>query len=328
MIKGYQQQILQMYEDIRKRENNSLKFRRKEIEEKYPQLINIEKKIGKLSVELAMLSFKTIQDKEAEFKRIRKQITDLRVMKAELLVSYGYSPDYLDLHYRCAKCKDTGFILTNKCSCFNQKLVYLYYKDSKLSEILKLENFSTFNLSIFNSHIIGRDKYSPRKNMETIYNKSLSYVENFKTSDENLLFYGTSGTGKTFLTHCIAKALLDKGFLVVYRTSEDLISDLRTIRYNNDPHLEDLIYNCDLLVIDDLGSENINDFSKIEFFNLINKKLLAKKKMLISTNLTLEQLLQTYSERITSRLLGNFDIFKFYGEDIRIQNNLKKIQSN
>lgn len=327
MIKRYQEQILNIYENIRKVEASSLKTRRKEIEERYPELINLERKIGKLSVELAMISFKDINNKEAEFKRIRKSITDLRVMKAELLVSHGFSPDYLDLHYRCTKCKDTGFIVTKKCSCFNQKLVNLYYKDSRLSDVLKYENFSNFDLSLFKSYIIGKEKYSPRKNMETIRAKSIAYADNFKFSNENILFYGTSGTGKTFLTHCIARELLEKGFLVVYRTAEELISDLRSIRYSNEPSLEDLIYNCDLLVIDDLGSENINDFSKIELFNLINKKLLIKKKMLISTNLTLEQLLQTYSERITSRLLGNFDISKFYGEDIRIQNNLKKIQS-
>ena len=327
MIRGYQEQIIKIYEKIQKEEASALSARKKEISKKHPEIIDLERKIGSLSVELAMLSFKDVSNREEELNRIKTKITDLRVSKAEMLVSNGYSSDYLTLKYRCPKCKDTGFIITEKCSCFKHKLILLHYKDSKLTDILRAENFNTFDMSLYPNYAVSKDKLTPRRNIEVIRNKSIYYVDNFRFHNESLLFYGTPGTGKTFMTHCIAKELLDKGYLVVYRTAEDLISDLKTIRYRDDKTLKDLVFNCDLLIIDDLGSENITDFSKTELFNLLNKRLLTKSKMLISTNLSLEQLLQTYSERITSRLLGNFDMSKFYGEDIRIQNNLKRIQS-
>ena len=154
----------------------------------------------------------------------------------------------------------------------------------------------------------------------------MSFLKNFETSDENLLFYGSSGTGKTFLSHCITKELIDKGSFVVYRTAEELIRALKDIRFNNNSALEELLIDCDLLIIDDLGTEQLSDFNKAELFNLLNTKLLKQKKMVVSTNLSLESLLKTYAERITSRLFGNFTACKFFGDDIRIKENLSKLK--
>ena len=150
------------------------------------------------------------------------------------------------------------------------------------------------------------------------------FIPNFAHGSDNLLFYGTAGSGKTFLSYCIAKELLDRGFLVVYKTSDELIRCLRDIKFNNNSHLEKLLIDCDLLIIDDLGSEQLSDFVATELFNLINKKLLKKKRMIISTNLTLSGIAKHYSERISSRLLGNFRLYKFYSDDIRIKLNLSK----
>lgn len=139
-----------------------------------------------------------------------------------------------------------------------------------------------------------------------------------------MLFYGNPGSGKTYLSYCIAKAILDLGYLVVYKTSDELIKNLREIRFNNDSSLESLILECDLLIIDDLGAEHLNEFSITELFNVINKRILTNKKMLISTNLTLPGITKQYSERIASRLIGEFKLCKFYSEDIRIKKNLEK----
>ena len=149
------------------------------------------------------------------------------------------------------------------------------------------------------------------------------YLPNFNSINTNLLFYGNPGSGKSYLSYCIAKALLDTGHLVLYKTSDELISDLKNIRFNNDKHLEQLLTSCDLLIIDDLGAEQRNDFSITELFNLLNKRLLHNKKMLISTNLSLADITKLYSERIYSRLIGDFKLCKFYSEDIRITLNLK-----
>jgi DNA replication protein DnaC len=326
MIKGYQSEILKIYEKIREEEEKALNERKDEIEAALPEVLEIERKIGKLCIQLSISAFKDIKNRDEYLVRLKEKITDLRIKKSELLVSRGYDMDYLNLHYRCPKCKDTGFIKTKKCSCFHKKLVNIYYQNSDLRETLMENNFKNFKLEYFSSHRDNNNPDSPRRNMEKVLTKAHNFIDKFKYSNENLLFYGNSGTGKTFLSHCIAKELLDNGLLVIYRTSEELINSLKDIRFNKDSNLQDLLFNCDLLIIDDLGTEQNNDFSRTEFFNLLNKRLIRKKKMLISTNLSLESLMKSYSERTTSRLLGNFTLCKFYGDDIRIRLNLKKLK--
>lgn len=324
MIKGYQAELMDIYEKIRTDENRKLSKRREEIKNKYPDIIELDNRIQKLCLKLSMSVLKGITNPK-ELNAIRDNITDLRAQKYETLVSKGYSPDYLNIHYNCKKCKDTGFIGTARCSCYKKKLVSLYYKDSELGEAVKNNNFNYFNINLYPNHKLGDEKYTPRKNMEDILQYITGeYIRNFSSINTNLLFYGSSGTGKTFLSWCIAKELLDNGFLVVYKTADELLRSLKDIKFNNDADLENLLINCDLLIIDDLGSEQITDFSSSELFTLINKKILKNKKMLISTNLTLPLISKRYSERISSRLIGEFKLFKFYSEDIRIQLNLKK----
>lgn len=324
MIKGYQTELMDMYEKIRTDENRKLMKRREEIKNKYPEILELDTTIQKLCLNLSMAALRGITDQN-ELNNIKEEITDLRAKKYEMLVSHGYNPDYLNLHYNCPKCKDTGFIGIEKCSCFKSKLIKLYYKDSDLEETVKTNNFKNFNINLYPNHKLNDERYTPRKNIEDILEYITGeYLPNFKNSNTNLLFYGNSGTGKTFLSWCIAKELLDKGFLVVYKTSDDLLRALKDIKFNNDTDLENLLINCDLLIIDDLGSEQITDFSSTELFTLINKKILKNKKMLISTNLSLPLISKRYSERISSRIIGEFKLFKFFAEDIRIQLNLKR----
>lgn len=324
MIKGYQAELMDIYEKVRTDEVRELSKRREEIKTKHPDIIELDNKIQKLCLNLSMSALKGITDPR-ELDSIRDNITDLRAQKYETLVARGYSPDYLNLHYNCSKCKDTGFIGTERCMCYKKQLIQLYYKDSDLAEAVKNNNFNTFNINLYPNHKLGEERYTPRKNIEDILKYITGeYIENFADMDTNLLFYGSSGTGKTFLSWCISKELLDNGFLVIYKTADELLKSLKDIKFNNDTDLENLLINCDLLIIDDLGSEQITDFSSSELFTLINRKILKNKKMLISTNLTLPLISKRYSERISSRLIGEFKLFKFYAEDIRIQLNLKR----
>lgn len=324
MIKGYQTEILKIYDDLREEESRNLKLRKNEITTKYPEIIDLDNKIQKLSLEMAVAVIKS-SDGERTLNQYKDQITDLRVKKCEMLVERGYDPEYLTLRYHCNKCKDTGFIGNVKCICYKQKLVKLYYKNSELEIAIKTNNFNNFDMSLFSSHKLGEEKFSPRKNMENNLEYILKeYIPNFQEISTNLLFYGNPGSGKTYLSYCIAKAILDKGFLVVYKTSDELIKNLKDIRFNNDSTLESLLLECDLLIIDDLGAEYLNEFTVTELFNLINKRILSGKKMLISTNLTLPGITKQYSERIASRLIGEFKLCKFYSEDIRIKKNLEK----
>lgn len=324
MIKGYQTELMDMYEKIRTDENRKLMKRREEIKNKYPEILELDTTIQKLCLNLSMAALRGITDQN-ELNNIKEEITDLRAKKYEMLVSHGYNPDYLNLHYNCPKCKDTGFIGIEKCSCFKSKLIKLYYKDSDLEEAVKTNNFKNFNINLYPNHKLNDERYTPRKNIEDILEYITGeYLPNFKNSNTNLLFYGNSGTGKTFLSWCIAKELLDKGYLVIYKTSDELIKDLRSIALENNSTLLDLLINCDLLIIDDLGAEQVTDFATNELFNLINKKLLNNKKMLISTNLSLLEISNIYTTRLYSRLLGNFKLFKFYGDDVRIKLNISK----
>lgn len=324
MIKGYQAELMDMYEKTRTEENRKLTKRREEIKNKYPEILELDTTIQRLCLNLSMAALKGITNPK-DLENIKDEITDLRAKKYEMLVSHGYSQDYLNLHYNCSKCKDTGFIGIEKCSCFKSKLIKLYYKDSELEEAVKTNNFRNFNINLYPNHKLNDERYTPRKNIEDILEYITGeYLPNFRNSNTNLLFYGNSGTGKTFLSWCVAKELLDRGFLVVYKTSDDLLRALKEIKFNNDTDLENLLINCDLLIIDDLGSEQITDFSSTELFTLINKKILKNKKMLISTNLSLPLISKRYSERISSRIIGEFKLFKFFAEDIRIQLNLKR----
>lgn len=323
MINGYKSKLLDIYTEIRETEAKQLKDRKKEIQRLYPEILEIDKKIQKLSLKLSLSILKSDFDEKA-LSSFKNSITDLRVQKCEMLVSKGYNPEYLNIHYRCQKCQDTGFIGTNKCSCYREKLIMLYYKNSLLQDTLKDKNFNTFNLNLFSPHKIGDERYSPRKNMENILKYIHDdYIPNFSSTNTNLLFFGNPGSGKSFLSYCIAKELLDLGYLVVYKTSDELISDLRDIRFNNNFRLKEILLDCDLLIIDDLGAEQKSEFSITELFNLLNKKLLQGKKMIVSTNLLLPGITQVYSERIYSRLIGDFKLFKFFSDDIRISLNLK-----
>jgi DNA replication protein DnaC len=324
MINGYQSRLLDIYSKIRESETKKLKDRKSEIKNLHPRIIELDNKIQKLSLSLSLAILKSKDDKKT-LEKYKDTITEFRAQKYEMLVSNGYPPEFLNINYQCKKCNDTGFIGNNKCTCYKQKLIKLCYENSLLEDILREKNFNNFDISLFSSHRIGEDKYSPRKNMENMLEYITGeYIPNFNKIKTNLLFYGNPGSGKSYLSYCLAKELLDLGYLVVYKTSDEIISDLKDIRFNNNSNLQQILLDCDLLIIDDLGAEQRNEFTVTELFNLINKKLLRNKRMLVSTNLTLPDITKAYSERMSSRLIGDFKLNKFYSEDIRITLNLKK----
>lgn len=325
MIKGYHGLIMKKYEDIRSEEKTALDMRKMEVTRKAPELESIEKNVARLSVELAMLNFKRHLNHAEEFKKLKTEITELRGRRLEILSALGYPLDYLEHHFHCDKCQDTGYIGQTKCSCYRKKLIDVYHMTSDFNDLIKEYTFDKFKLDLYGKEA-SEFPVSPRENMTNILESVMSYMRNFKESETNLLFYGSPGTGKTFLSSCIAKELLDKGNLVIYRTSDGLIQNLKEIKFNDNFELLDLLMNCDLLIIDDLGTELTTEFSKVELFNFLNSKLLRKKKLLVSTNLTIEDIKKKYDERIYSRLVGDFTLYKFIGDDLRIQKNHERIR--
>lgn len=245
---------------------------------------------------------------------LKASIGQLKSQKEALLKKAGLSPDYLDIPYICPDCEDTGYINGQKCHCFKQQALTLLYDKSNLREYLDSLDFSMVSDQYYEGEDLVHFKDS--------YQKSINFVNNFKNDYQNLYFYGTVGTGKSFLSGCIAKELLQNGYSVIYFSAAGLMDVIAKYSFNRkqDQDYEAVyqdIYDCDLLIIDDLGTESINDFTISQLFTCLNERFLRKKSVVISTNLSLKELRDYYSERIFSRIVGNFLFCKMTGPDIR-----------
>lgn len=245
---------------------------------------------------------------------LKASIGQLKSQKEALLKNAGLSPDYLDIPYICQDCEDTGYINGQKCHCFKQQALSLLYDKSNLREYLDSLDFSMVSDQYYEGEDLVHFKDS--------YQKSINFVNNFKNDYQNLYFYGTVGTGKSFLSGCIAKALLQNGYSVIYFSAAGLMDVIAKYSFNRKQDLDfeavyQDIYDCDLLIIDDLGTESINDFTVSQLFTCLNERFLRKKSVVISTNLSLKELRDYYSERIFSRIVGNFLFCKMTGPDIR-----------
>lgn len=297
-------------------------MRRQEVYKKIPQISNIDDEIKDIGIEISKSIFLKPQKHKELLENLRGRLNALKKKKADLLRSNGYPETYMEQKFECNICKDTGYVNNKRCKCFEQKLINLYYRQSSIEDIIKIENFSNFDYYLYSDKPY-KGKMSPRENMKSIVDIAKDFIDNFDNEKESLFFYGDSGLGKTFLSNCIAKELLDRGKVVLYRTAPDLIEGLRLNKLNsdNDSYFEytDLLRECDLLIIDDLGTEPITPFSLQEIFSIVNARLLANKKLIISTNLPLSEVMNIYPERLCSRILGNFKLLNFYGEDIRIK---------
>ena len=263
---------------------------------------------------------------DTDFKSVSQLNRERTAQKKQLLIEAGYPKDYLDPIYTCPICKDTGYIDTRRCNCFRDKLINCLYLQSNLTNILEKENFNTFNLEYYSKDKQPNYDYSPYDNMKKVLNSTKKFVEDFGTKSSNrgnILIFGEVGLGKTFLTNCIAKEILDKGHQVFYLSANELFqSILSPYLMNQEKDLADLykyVYNCELLIIDDLGTELINSFTISNLFEIINQRNIQGKSTIISTNLDLEELKAKYSERIMSRLLDSYNVYNIYGDNIRYQ---------
>lgn len=316
--------ILQQYQQRRDRAERQALERKREVYARLPEIAQIDDEIQNLgmSISKAMLSRK--MDARQAISDLQHRLDELCRKKRSILLSAGYSEDYLLPQYKCRDCQDTGYIGTERCHCLKQALIDMAYAQSNLGYMLKSQTFDTFDITRYSDKPIEGEAMTPRENMEMVYAACLAFVENFDRSQENLLFYGPTGLGKTFLSSCIARELLDRGKTVLYQTAFSIFEILREYKFSLNkseyaPQQFDMLLDVDLLIIDDLGTELNNSFISSELFNVLNSRLLAGKKTIISTNLTLAQLHEAYSERIVSRIIGHYTILKFFGDDIRKQ---------
>lgn len=315
--------ILYEYEKTRDKAIKEYEERKREIYSFVPRIKEIEVEMAKVSISSSKKIFENPEKQEGILRDTEILIKKLQQEKAFLLTENNIPLVYMEIHYNCKFCKDTGFLKNGeKCSCFVQKMLNEAYKMSNLNDILERENFSTFNLDLFSKSPFEDEATTPWENMKNILNESLKFTRDFDKKYENLLFYGSTGLGKTFLCNSIAKELLDKGKIVVYQTSFKILEILEKKKFSKvidpiDDFSYDMLFSSDLLIIDDLGTEMNNTFTNSEIFNIINTRLLEKKNMIISTNLTPIEIKKIYSDRISSRIFGNFKIIDFFGPDIR-----------
>ncbi|MBO6128748.1 MAG: ATP-binding protein [Pseudobutyrivibrio sp.] len=319
--------LMREYNHKQARNNQIVSYRTKELYSAVPVLSQLDEEVSNISVSsiTAIFNGKDIATASAESK---EKLEGLRKRRIELIKSAGFPEDYLEPPYDCPDCKDTGYINGKRCHCFTQAAINIVYKQSNISNILSKENFDYFDLNVYDE-----DYYDPSSNLSARANAKIAlercqnFVQNFREKGGNLLLLGRTGCGKTFLSNCVAKALLDKGISVIYFTASELfrVFEEQTFKKNaNMADIHDHIFDCDLLIIDDLGTEFQNSFTTARLFQCLNERLLRNKSTIISTNLSLEELRDTYSERITSRVFSNYEAIKLIGNDIRI----KKVISN
>ncbi len=321
--------LLSEYERKRIQEENDLQYRKNELYNSYPRLQEIDNELSSLAISTAKELIK--KNNKEILNNLNTSIENLKNEKKDLLFSIGKDYSYLTPNYECPLCKDTGYITNNyetkMCNCLKQKLFNIEYNKSNFSN-LENQNFSTFDSTVYSSIVdkvkFGSDK-SPRENIEIIKQISLNFINNFDDLNEkNLLFTGNTGLGKTFLSSCIANEILKKQKTVLYQTAPIMLDSIIDYRFGkNSTNIYNNILDVDLLIIDDLGTECINNMKFTELFNIINTRLLNQNnkatKTIISTNLSIQNLFNSYDERIVSRLIGNYNICRFYGEDLRFK---------
>lgn len=313
--------IMSEYEELRMNAAQERKKRIDAVNKKYPRIGEIEKEIFKRGLENANNILKNpdnADDYNTGFKENLKRLND---EKSKIMAENNIPADYADYKYKCSVCSDTGFDEDGKkCVCFKQRLINEAYSMSNMSELIKKNNFSTFSLDCY-SRESEDGLLSPYENMEKILNNCKRFCDNFDEEQKGLVFYGPTGLGKTFLSGAIMKEMIDKGKTVVYTRATKMFSLYEDYKFgrNTDKSVIDDIYNADLLIIDDLGTEPINKNNFSFLFDVINERAAEGRKIIINTNLQLSDITKIYSMRFTSRLYEYFMMYKFYGEDVRIK---------
>ncbi len=308
--------IQREYYEIRANNKRLHDKRLEEINELTPEYRKLEEEIGEVSFQAAAknLSGETAgtDTPDHDFKT---KLRSLKNKQNELLISLGKPADYLDPVYTCPNCRDKGYTGTVKCDCFKKRELELLYRDSNLKNMAGGYTFEDFDISLYSDKDIDKITGKTAKEYaETALEAAKDLVSNIDTKKGNLFLYGNTGLGKTMLSTCIANALIRTTHSVVYVTATELVNKLNT--FDEDVESSPLL-ECDLLIIDDLGTEYLSDVSASKLFYCLNERLLRGRSCVISTNLDLANIQDRYSERIFSRIVSSYKVIKLYGEDLR-----------
>lgn len=285
-----------------------------------PRFKEIDDAIASASVKQAR---KRLEGDSNALHELHALISAYREERQQLLKKHNYPEDYFEPVYQCADCQDTGYINGEKCHCFKQAIINTVYSQSNIREILNRENFSSFSYEYYSDDEINpMTGLSSLATMHQAVEQCRLFIDDFDNKPHNLFLFGDTGVGKTFLSNCVAKELLDQGYSVIYFTAFQLFDILSKGVFQKDTDAivaHQNIFDCDLLIIDDLGTELSNSFTTSQLFLCVNERILRQKSTIISTNLNMSQMFEIYSERTLSRISSNYTIMKLFGDDIRIK---------
>lgn len=316
-------EIMRTYDENQIRREHLIRVRKEELYRKIPRLLEIDREVAHCSVEQGK---RMLGGDEDALSALSTRLRELSTEKKKLLLSNNIPADYLTPPYACPDCQDTGYVGQEPCHCFRQKAIDLIYTQSDLAEILKTENFQNFSLDYYSADEIDPDSgISALEYARQAESRCFQFARTFDQSYDNLFLMGATGLGKTYLTHCIARELIDSGHSVIYFTAHRLFDLLAKNafrkEYDNLSEYQNIL-SCDLLIIDDLGTESANSLTVSQFFVCLNERIRRRKSMVISTNLRLNDLASIYSERISSRIANEFTLIPLYGSDIRLKKKL------
>ena len=302
------------------RAEEAAKMRRAEVQLAVPEIAKIDRELSMTGLEIMEAVMK---DDANMLESAKAKNLSLVEKKRDLLAAAGYPRDYTEIKYECDICGDTGAIDNKMCSCMRKKLIEAGIESSGMRDLLETQSFENFSLEYY--------KQSPDifKRMGMVYKLLCNYADSFDTkSSGNIAMFGGTGLGKTHLSSAVARRVIERGYDVYYVGAQGMISDFEYNRFGNgsvaysDGELEKYT-ECDLLIIDDLGTEVANQFTTSCLYNVINTRLNKKKQTIISTNLSQDEFRKRYWDRITSRVFGEYVILPFVGTDIRSQKIMK-----
>ena len=291
--------------------------RRMELHSMMPAVAELDRALSGTGLEIMRVTLEGGEGRERKLAEIRERNELLQNARAELLQAAGYPADYSDIRYECEACGDSGYIDGKMCTCMRRALTLAGYESSGIGDLLRSQTFESFSLDYYRQDGAAYERMA--HNLKIMK----SYADEFSTERmRNLLLMGSTGLGKTHLSSAVARAVIDRGFDVQYVTAVGMLADFEYQRFGNSITGDEgenvsRYYDCDLLIIDDLGTEVINQFTLSCIYNVINIRLTRKKSTIISTNLMQRELLDKYWDRVTSRLFGEYLPLVFIGTDVR-----------
>ena len=311
------------FRQARERREEQFERRTAEVYRRLPRVEEIDRELRSTVGAIMISAFENETDPESALRELSRKNMELQRERAELLVGAGYAYDELDEKILCRHCEDRGF-LTDGSPCRCLMAYYTKEQNRRLSKMLDLGNqtFDTFSLDWYDD---GQGS-ATLKHMEMVLESCINYARRFGDRSGNLVFTGAPGLGKTFLSACIAREVSENGFSVVYDTAAHIFQQFESGKFGRDnPFEEDpdreinRYLNCDLLIMDDLGTEMLTSFVQSAFYRIVNDRLVNGRKTILSSNLTIDEIGKRYGAAVRSRVEGEYDILQFFGRDIRIQ---------